>query len=80
MIIARDSSHYADLHIQRLLERAEKAASMPSRGHPVHELPDAGLREVHEGNHRIIYRVLEDELQIVTLIHMKQRLPPQRLQ
>lgn len=77
--IARDSDHYANVHIERLLARVERTASMPSRGHPVHEHPDSGLREVHEGIHRIIYRVSGDELQIVTLVHMKQDVSRHRL-
>lgn len=52
---------------------------MPSRGHPVHEFIESGLREVHEGNYRIIYRIHSEELQVVTIVHMKQRLPRRRL-
>lgn len=77
--IARDSEHYARLQIERLISRVEKAAGMPSRGHPVHEFIESGLREVHEGTYRIIYRSHDEELQVVTIIHMKQRLPRRRL-
>ncbi|MEO5713172.1 MAG: type II toxin-antitoxin system RelE/ParE family toxin [Luteolibacter sp.] len=52
--IARDSKHYAQLQIDRLLTRVERAAEMPSRGHPVHQYAESGLREVHEGGYRII--------------------------
>jgi addiction module RelE/StbE family toxin len=54
--IGRDSPHYAVLQVERLVCRVEKASNMPSRGHPVHEYTASGLREVHEGNYRIIYR------------------------
>jgi len=37
------------------------------------------MREVHEGEYRIIFRFSEDEMQIVTLIHMKQDLPRRQL-
>lgn len=77
--IARDSEHYARLQIERLILRAEKAARMPSRGHPVHEFIEAGLREVHEGFYRIIYRIHDVELQVVTIVHMKQRVTRKRL-
>lgn len=59
--IARDSEHYARLQIERLISRVERAAKMPSRGHPVHEFIDSGLREVHEGSYRMIYGVFGDE-------------------
>lgn len=77
--IARDSEHYARLQIERLISRVERAAGMPSRGHPVHEFIESGLREVHEGNYRIIYRVHDEAMQVVTIVHMKQRLPRRRL-
>ena len=57
----------------------ERAAGMPSRGHPVHEFTESGLREVHEGSYRIIYGVFGDEFQVVTIVHMKQRVTRRRL-
>ncbi len=77
--IARDSEHYAQLQIERLISRVEGAARMPSRGHPVHEFNEVGLREVHEGFYRIIYAVWSDEFQVVTIVHMKQRITRRRL-
>ena len=52
----------------------------PVRGHPVHEFPESGCVEVHEGKYRIIYRITDEALSIVTVIHMKQRLDVERLQ
>ncbi len=78
--IARDSEHYARLQVDRLISRVERAAAMPSRGHPVHEFVESGLREVHEGSYRIIYGVCADEFQVVTIVHMRQRVTRRRLQ
>ena len=77
--IARDSEHYAQLQIDRLISRVERAAGMPSRGHPVHEFIESGLREVHEGGYRIIYGFRDAEFQVVTIVHMKQRIARRRL-
>ncbi|MFM2199315.1 MAG: hypothetical protein RLZZ505_2747 [Verrucomicrobiota bacterium] len=77
--ISRDSVHYALLQVERLIARVERAAAMPSRGHPVHEFIESGLREVHEGSYRIIYDSYDDELQVVTIVHMKQRVSRRRL-
>jgi len=77
--IAHDSQHYAQLQIERLISRVERAARMPSRGHPVHEFIESGLREVHEGSYRIIYGVCGDEFRVVTIVHMKQRVTRRRL-
>lgn len=77
--IARDSEHYARLQLERLISCVERVASMPSRGHPVHEAIESGLREVHEGSYRIVYRLDGHDLQVVTIVHMKQRLTRKRL-
>jgi addiction module RelE/StbE family toxin len=77
--IARDSEHYARLQIGRLISRVERAAGMPSKGHPVHEFIESGLREVHEGSYRIIYGIDDEEFQVVTIVHMKQRVTRRRL-
>ena len=77
--IARDSELYARQQIGRLIERAEYASSMPTLGHPVHEFPSTLMREIHEGSYRIVYSFDEDQLQVITVIHMKQLLRPSRL-
>ncbi len=77
--IARDSQHYARLQVERLISRVERTARMPSKGHPVHEFLEFGLREVHEGTYRIIYGVADEEFQVVTIVHMKQRVTRHRL-
>jgi plasmid stabilization system protein ParE len=77
--IGRDSGHYARLQIERLIARVERASSMPSRGHPVHEFMESDLREVHEASYRIICGVRGEELQEGTLVHMKQRITRRRV-
>ena len=47
----------------------ERAALAPSQGHPVHEYPEAPLKEVHESPYRIIYEYSVDELRVVTVVH-----------
>jgi toxin ParE1/3/4 len=76
--IARDSEHYAGLQVKRIVERVVYVATHPMTGHPVHEHPAAGLREVHSGAYRIIYHPTGDKLVVVTVVHMKQRLPRKR--
>ena len=77
--IARDSEHYAALQIKRIIERVEHVSTMPTLGHPVHEFSDEALRETHQENYRIIYRFTKTELQVVTVVHMRQRLSKRRL-
>jgi plasmid stabilization system protein ParE len=72
--IARDSEFYADRTVARLIERAEAILAAPRRGHPVHEYPEAELKEVHEPPYRIIYEISGEIIGIVTIVHFKQRL------
>ncbi len=77
--IARDSERHADLQIKQIILRVVYVASHPMSGHPVHEYPKSGLREVHSASYRIIYQVSEDRFTVVTVVHMKQRLARRRL-
>ena len=77
--IAKDSAFYADRMVARIIERTDVLALHPHVGHPVHEAPDLDVREVHVASYRIIYRVLLDEVEIVTLVHFAQQLNMKRL-
>jgi addiction module RelE/StbE family toxin len=77
--IAKDSAFYAERMVTRIIERTEILSRHPNAGHPVHEAPDLDVREVHAASYRIIYRVLLDEVEIVTLVHFAQRLNTKRL-
>ena len=72
--IARDSAFYAQRQIERLMARAGFIDSHPTAGHPVPEDIRGELREVHEGNYRIIYAFGNAGILIVTVVHMKQHL------
>ena len=73
--IAQDSEFYAARMVARIVERVEQTAEAPTQGHPVHEYPEASLKEVHESPYRIIYAFTGEELRVVTIVHFKQRLP-----
>jgi plasmid stabilization system protein ParE len=48
--IGRDSEFYAARMVARIVERVEKTAEHPTRGHTVHEYPETPLKEVHESH------------------------------
>jgi plasmid stabilization system protein ParE len=77
--IAEDSEFYAARMVARIIERVEQAAASPTRGHPVHEYPEAPLKEVHESPYRIIYAFSDQALRVVTIVHFKQLLPKKSL-
>lgn len=72
--IGRDSAFYANRMINRIIARVEAIALSPTSGHPVHEYPEAPLRETHEHPYRIIYLASADTLHVVTIVHFKQQL------
>jgi toxin ParE1/3/4 len=45
-------------------------------GHAVPEYQDPAIRQVLEGNYRIIYRVGEEGVEILAVIHAARQLPP----
>jgi toxin ParE1/3/4 len=72
--IGRDSEFYAARMVSRIVERVEITSGHPTRGHPVHEYPEEPLKEVHEAPYRIIYRFTDDKLEVVTIVHFRDRL------
>ena len=55
--IAKSAPENARRHVQLLLDRAEQAAKFPQSGRMVPEYQDENLREMIEGNYRIVYEV-----------------------
>lgn len=66
--IARDSLHYASRFVRRLLEATERLAALPMLGRIVPE-GDGRHREVFEPPYRIVYRVEDDVVHVIRLIH-----------
>lgn len=73
--IAQDSPTAARKVAARLLLRSRQLAEPPLLGRPMREYPDTGLRELLERPYRLIYRVHDTHIEIVTVKHYRQRLP-----
>src|SRR5437667_10850 len=58
--IARDSEIYAQRMVDRILRRVEMLETFPEIGGQVEELGRKDIRELIEGNYRIIYRFRND--------------------
>ena len=67
--VARDSAHYADLVVERIVAAVERLKDHPRSGRIVPELGDASIREVIHGNYRIVYRLRHDLAEIATVFH-----------
>lgn len=68
--IARDSVKYAHLQISRIKDRTTILKSNPQSGRIVPETNQEYLRELIEGNYRIIYKIRNSErVDILTVFH-----------
>ena len=65
--IARHSSRYAGLTVERLLDALERVADFPESGRIVPELAEPAIREVIHGAFRIIYELREDRAEVLTV-------------
>jgi toxin ParE1/3/4 len=67
--VARDSPHYAQLVIDRIVAVVALLEGSPRSGRVVPEVGDESLREVIHGNYRIVYRLSHDLIEIATVFH-----------
>ena len=65
--IAQDNPVAARRWINRLRERARKAATAPLAGRVVLEVEQPGVREVFLRTYRLVYRVVGNELHVLTV-------------
>jgi len=73
--IRRDNPAAARRWVHSLQERARKAASLPRAGRVVPELDLDNVREVFLGNYRIVYRLRENGIEILTVSEGHRLLP-----
>ena len=73
--IARDNPAAAEGWIDTLFKKVEELKAFPESGRVVPETNNKGIRELIFGNYRIIYRIEERRLSILTVRHGKQILP-----
>lgn len=67
--IAKDSPHYAQLVSQQLIAAVERLTIFPQSGRIVPEVNDPAIREVIQGAYRIVYRLIQSEIHILTVHH-----------
>jgi toxin ParE1/3/4 len=73
--ISHDSLHYASLQVQKLINRTDILENFPLAGRIVPELKQKSIRELIEGNYRIIYKIVTGRLiHIITFHHSKRKI------
>ncbi len=68
--ISRDSERYAKLQVVRIRIRTRVLKSQIKIGKKVSEIDDKNIRELIEGNYRIIYKIIsKSQIDILTIHH-----------
>lgn len=70
--IALDNPVAAERWVNKVFAQVEQLSDFPERGRMVPEVGDKSIREIISGNYRIIYRLRNREVSILTLRHVKQ--------
>lgn len=67
--IETDSPKYAELTVSKLYHKVELLLTHPRVGRIVPEMEQENLRELIEGNNRIIYEIISNNIFILTVHH-----------
>lgn len=67
--IALDSPRYAQITVEKLYHKVEILKTHPKIGRIVPELERETVRELIEGNYRIIYEISSDQISVLTVHH-----------
>jgi len=77
--ISQDSPHYARLFATDVIAAVERLSSFPNLGRKVPEKNNPLIREIILGNFRIVYRVRDEVVELLTIHHGARLLDPLRL-
>ena len=72
--ISKDSKRYADRFVEKLIERVDQLENFPKSGRVVPEFDLQTIRELIEGNYRIIYKIFPGQVAIVRVHHASRQL------
>jgi plasmid stabilization system protein ParE len=73
--IARDRPEAARAMTLRLIRRSLELENPPSLGKRLTRYANADIRELLERPYRLIYRVTDERIEILTVMHYRQLLP-----
>jgi addiction module RelE/StbE family toxin len=72
--ISKESKVYADRQIDKIINRVDQITNFPRSGRVVPEFNSELIRELIEGNYRIIYKINSDTIGIVRIHHAARQL------
>ena len=77
--IANDSEFYAQLFATDVIEAIDRLSLFPQSGRIVPEANNPVIREIILGNYRLVYRSLQDAIEVLTIYHGARLLDPTKL-
>lgn len=78
--ISKDSHRYAQITVNKLYNRVESLKRQPISGRIVPEFEDTSIRELIEGNYRIVHYLVTDErIDILRIYHTARKMEKSRL-
>lgn len=72
--VSTDNPAAAVRLISRLVDKGGSLARLSHRGRRLPEMPSSPLRELVEGNYRIVYRIRKSTIEILTVFEGHRRL------
>lgn len=72
--IAKDSIYYAQKTIEKFFDRIKILQQLPNAGRMVPELNNKDIRELIEGNYRIIYTFKRKEISVLRIHHSSRQI------
>jgi plasmid stabilization system protein ParE len=72
--ISTSSPVYAEQFLERVVHRVHQARVFPDSGRMVPEFGDPTLRELLEWPYRLIYRVRDDAIEVLAVLHGRREL------
>ena len=67
--IAKDSESYALRFVERVFEILERISVFPNAGRIVPEAEDDSIREIFFYSYRIMYRIKDEKILVLTIVH-----------
>ena len=67
--IAKDSKEFASTFVGKIILSVDKLTDFPRLGRMVPEADQEAIRELLYHNYRIVYRVKNDLIEILTVVH-----------
>jgi plasmid stabilization system protein ParE len=72
--ISLSSPIYAEQTVDRLVRRFDQACRFPQSGRMVPEFEQPEIRELIEPSYRLMYRIREDAIEVLAILHGRQDL------